>query len=86
MSPQERQARIDGHVASPVKTSPRVDKMKRELAALDGEVLPDFASNALVAIPVQAGGLNPISDLWYIEREIDNTATCVSTSLNWLAK
>lgn len=49
--------------------------MKRELAALDGEVLPDFASNALVAIPVQAGGLNPISDLWYIEREIDNTAT-----------
>jgi len=75
MNPQERQARIDGHIASPVKTSPRVDKMKRELAALDGEVLPDFAANALVAIPVQAGGLNPISDLWYIEREIDNSTT-----------
>ncbi|MCF4988757.1 transcriptional regulator [Pseudomonas gessardii] len=75
LSPQERQARIDGHIASPVKTSPRVDKMKREVAALDGEVLPDFAANALVAIPVQAGGLNPISDLWYIEREIDNTIT-----------
>lgn len=75
LSPQERQARIDGHVASPVKTSPRVEKMKRELAAIEGEVLPDFASNALVAIPVQAGGLNPISDLWYIEREIDNTTT-----------
>ncbi|WP_016971639.1 ParB family protein [Pseudomonas tolaasii] len=75
MSPQERQARIDGHIASPVKTSPRIDKMKRELAALDGEVLPDFAANTLVAIPVQAGGLNPISDLWYIEREIDNADT-----------
>jgi ParB family protein of integrating conjugative element (PFGI_1 class) len=75
MTPQEKQKRIDGHVASPVKTSPKVDKMKRELAALDGETLPDFASNALVAIPVQAGGLNPISDLWYIEREIDNTVT-----------
>ncbi|MGZ0717705.1 ParB family protein [Pseudomonas gessardii] len=75
MSPQERQARIDGHIASPVKTSPRIDKMKRELAALDGEILPDFAANALVAIPVQAGGLNPISDLWYIEREIDNATT-----------
>lgn len=75
MSPQERQTRIDGHIASPVKTSPKVDKMKRELAALDGEVLPDFASNALVAIPVQAGGLNPISDLWYIESEIDNATT-----------
>jgi len=75
MSQEERQARIDGHIASPVKTSPRVDKMKRELAALDGEILPDFAANALVAIPVQAGGLNPISDLWYIEREIDNAST-----------
>lgn len=75
MSPQERQTRIDGHIASPVKNSPKVEKMKRELAALDGEVLPDFASNALVAIPVQAGGLNPISDLWYIEREIDNATT-----------
>lgn len=75
MSPQERRKRIDGHIASPVKSSPKVDKMKRELAALDGEVLPDFASNALVAIPVQAGGLNPISDLWYIEREIDNAMT-----------
>ncbi|QPO18809.1 MULTISPECIES: ParB family protein [Pseudomonas] len=75
MSQEERQARIDGHIASPVKTSPRVDKMKRELAALDGEILPDFAANALVAIPVQAGGLNPISDLWYIEREIDTAST-----------
>lgn len=75
MCPQERQARIDGHIASPVKTSPRVEKIKRELAALDGEILPDFAANALVAIPVQAGGLNPISDLWYIEREIDTAST-----------
>ena len=75
MSPEEQKSRLDGHVASPVKTSARVEKMKREVAALDGEILPDFAANALVAIPVQAGGLNPISDLWYIEREIDNPVT-----------
>ncbi len=75
MSPEEQKSRVDGHVASPVTTSARVDKMKREVAALDGEILPDFAANALVAIPVQAGGLNPISDLWYIEREIDNPVT-----------
>ncbi|MBC3248609.1 ParB family protein [Pseudomonas fluorescens] len=75
MSPEEQKSRLDGHVASPVKTSARVEKMKREVAALDGEILPDFAANALVAIPVQAGGLNPISDLWYIEREIDNPIT-----------
>ena len=75
MSPEEQKSRLDGHVASPVKTSARVEKMRREVAALDGEILPDFAANALVAIPVQAGGLNPISDLWYIEREIDNPVT-----------
>lgn len=75
MSSEEQQNRVAGHVASPVKTSARVEKMKREVAALDGEILPDFAANALVAIPVQAGGLNPISDLWYIEREIDNPVT-----------
>ncbi|WP_278406019.1 ParB family protein [Pseudomonas rhodesiae] len=75
MSQEEQKSRLDGHVASPVKTSARVEKMKREVAALDGEILPDFAANALVAIPVQAGGLNPISDLWYIEREIDNPVT-----------
>ncbi|MFJ3119584.1 ParB family protein [Pseudomonas protegens] len=71
MSSEERQARLDGHIASPVTTSPRVLQVKQRLAAIDGEELPDFDSNALVAIPVQAGGLHPISDLWYIEREID---------------
>ena len=75
MSLEEQKSRLDGHIASPVTTSARVEKMKREVAALDGEILPDFAANALVAIPVQAGGLNPISDLWYIEREIDNPVT-----------
>lgn len=75
MSPEEQKNRLEGHIASPVSTSARVEKMKREVAALDGEILPDFAANSLVAIPVQAGGLNPISDLWYIEREIDNPVT-----------
>ncbi|TVT83985.1 ParB family protein [Pseudomonas sp. H3(2019)] len=70
---EEKQARLDGHIASPVTTSPRVLHVKQQLAAMEGEQLPDFEANALVAIPVQAGGLHPISDLWYIEREIDTT-------------
>ncbi|AZC52678.1 ParB-like nuclease domain containing protein [Pseudomonas chlororaphis subsp. piscium] len=72
LSDAEKQARLDGHVASPVTTSARVQQVKQRLAAMDGEELPDFAANALRAIPVQAGGLHPISDLWYIEREIDS--------------
>lgn len=71
LSQAETQARLEGHIASPVTTSSRVQQVKQQLAAIDGEQLPDFAANALVAIPVQAGGLHPISDLWYIEREID---------------
>jgi len=49
MSQEERQSRLDGHVASPVSTTPRVTEMKQRLAALDGETLPDFNANALVA-------------------------------------
>lgn len=67
----EEQTRLEGHVVSPVTTTAKVHQIKQRLAAIDGEELPDFHANALVAIPVQAGGLHPISDLWYIEREID---------------
>lgn len=71
LSEEERKALIDGHVVSPVSTTDRVFEMKRQLAALDGEHLPDFKANALISIPVQAGGLHPISDVWYIERIMD---------------
>jgi len=36
-----------------------------------GDKLPDFEANALRAIPVQVGGLYPISDVWYIESGLD---------------
>ncbi|MBI6701269.1 chromosome partitioning protein ParB, partial [Pseudomonas syringae] len=68
---EERIARLEAHVVTPVSTTDRVFEIKRQVAALDGEELPDFKANALVSIPVQAGGLHPISDVWYIERIID---------------
>src|SRR3546814_20732396 len=36
-----------------------------------GDKLPDFEVDALRAIPVQAGGLYPISAVWYIEPGLD---------------
>lgn len=36
-----------------------------------GDALPDFEANVLRAIPVQAGGLYPITDVWYIEPGLD---------------
>ncbi|WP_148193579.1 ParB family protein [Pseudomonas syringae] len=70
-SEEEREARLAGHIVSPISTTERVQDVKRQLAALDGENLPDFKKNALISIPVQAGGLHPISDVWYIERILD---------------
>lgn len=71
LTPEQEQERIAGHIASPANLSQRVIETKAKVAALSGETLPDFNSNCLVAIPVQAGGLHPITDLWYIERQID---------------
>lgn len=71
LTPQEQQERVAGHIASPANLSQRVVETKAKIAAMSGETLPDFNSNCLVAIPVQAGGLHPITDLWYIERQID---------------
>ena len=37
-----------------------------------GDALPpDFSANVLQSIPVQAGGLYPISDVWYIDPGLD---------------
>lgn len=71
LTEEERAARLAGHIVSPISTTERVQDVKRQLAALDGENLPDFKTNALISIPVQAGGLHPISDVWYIERILD---------------
>ncbi len=68
----ELTARLDGHIVTPDGIGPKVREVQRRIAAESGETLPDFNSDALRAIPVQAGGLHPVSDLWYIERVLDN--------------
>lgn len=68
----ESQARIDAHIVSPIPgLTERTQAMKRQLAQATGEPIPDFAESCLHAIPVQVGGLHPITDLWYIERQLD---------------
>ncbi|MDE2052222.1 MAG: hypothetical protein KGJ72_14515 [Gammaproteobacteria bacterium] len=68
----ERNARIEAHIVSPIETTERLRAIERTIAEATGESLPDFKSNALNAIPVQAGGLYPISDVWYIEPGLDD--------------
>ena len=56
---------------SPAPTTERLQSIQRMVADQMGDKLPDFEADALRAIPVQAGGLYPISDVWYIEHGLD---------------
>ncbi|EZO59897.1 integrating conjugative element ParB [Pseudomonas aeruginosa] len=69
LTDEERAEVLAGHIVSPVST--RIQQTRQRLAGLEGEHLPVFGESALQAIPVQVGGLHPITDLWYIERSID---------------
>lgn len=71
LSEEERADRLNGHIVTPDGIGQKVRDVQRRIAAEHGETLPDFNSDALRAIPVQAGGLHAISDVWYIERNTD---------------
>jgi len=56
---------------SPAATTDRLQSIQRLVATQAGDTLSDFGANVLRAIPVQAGGLYPITDVWYIEPSVD---------------
>ena len=56
---------------TPAPTTDRLQTIQRLVADHMGDTLQDFEANVLKAIPVQAGGLYPISDVWYIEPGLD---------------
>ncbi len=60
------------HIVSPAPTTERLQSIQRMVADQLGDALPpDFSANVLQSIPVQAGGLYPISDVWYIDPSLD---------------
>ncbi len=70
--PADRDAeRLQGHIVSPALTTERLQSIQRLVADQMGDKLLDFETDALRAIPVQVGGLYPISDVWYIEPGLD---------------
>lgn len=64
--------RLQGHIVSPAVSTDRLQAIQQLVAEHTGEALPDFTDNVLRAIPVQAGGLFPITDVWYIEPNLDS--------------
>ncbi|MBI2749024.1 MULTISPECIES: ParB family protein [Comamonadaceae] len=64
--------RLQEHIVSPAPTTERLRSIQRMVADQLGDALPpDFSANVLQSIPVQAGGLYPISDVWYIDPGLD---------------
>ena len=60
------------HIISPAPTTERLQSIQRMVADQLGDALPpDFSANVLQSIPVQAGGLYPISDIWHIDPGLD---------------
>lgn len=71
-SPSESANRkVEAHIVSPASTTPRLEAIQKTIAQVAGECPETFRDNAVRAIPVQAGGLHPISDVWYIDAGLD---------------
>ena len=67
----QRSALLQEHIVSPAPTTDRLQSIQRLIADHTGEAHNDFESNVLQAIPVQVGGLYPISDVWHIDAGLD---------------
>jgi ParB family protein of integrating conjugative element (PFGI_1 class) len=63
--------KLQEHIVSPAISTERLQAIQHLVAGHTGEAVPDFADNVLHAIPVQVGGLFPITDVWYIEPGLD---------------
>lgn len=64
---------IDEHIVSPVETTSRLNAIQGMVSELTGDTEPNFKTNVLKSIPVQAGGLYAISDIWHIGVNLDNS-------------
>nr|WP_318248442.1 hypothetical protein [Paraburkholderia sp. XV] len=61
------------HVVSPAANTERLHEIQQLVAAHSGgDSPPEFATTVIQAVPVQAGGLYPVSDMWAIAPALDD--------------
>jgi ParB family protein of integrating conjugative element (PFGI_1 class) len=69
----QQRERIASNTISPISgVTARTQAIKVQLAQATGETIPTFEQACLESIPIQAGGVHPVADLWYIERAVDS--------------
>ena len=65
-------ASISEHIVSPAASTPRLLSIQRLVAEQLGDATaPAFPDQVLQYIPLQAGGLYPITDIWYVEPSLE---------------
>lgn len=72
---EDEAKRRQDHIVSPAPATERLQAIRQLVADHTGETIPNFASTVVQAIPVQAGGLYPIADVWYIAPALDDPTT-----------
>lgn len=63
--------RMRAPIVSPDETAERLQTSQRIVTQATGEALPDLQTSAGRTVPVQARERYPISDVWYIEPDVD---------------
>ncbi|MFG6892121.1 ParB family protein [Burkholderia pseudomallei] len=64
---------VQQHIVSPASDTGRLQALRQLVAEHTGDDMPsDFATTVIQAVPVQAGGLYPISDVWVIAPTLDD--------------
>lgn len=71
--PNDDAGPVQQHIASPAPDTGRLQALRQLVAEHTGDDVPaDFATTVIQAVPVQAGGLYPISDVWVIAPTLDD--------------
>ncbi|KVT58093.1 ParB family protein [Burkholderia ubonensis] len=71
--PNDDAGSVQQHVVSPAPDTGRLQALRQLVAEHTGDDTPsDFATTVIQAVPVQAGGLYPISDVWAIAPTLDD--------------
>lgn len=72
-APNDDTGPVQQHVVSPAPDTGRLQALRQLVGEHTGDDTPsDFATTVIQAVPVQAGGLYPISDVWAIAPTLDD--------------
>lgn len=81
-SDEQQRERMTADKLSPISgVTARTQSIKEQLAQSTGEKIPNIELGHLQSVPVLAGGVHPVADLWDVEPAIDSPESLRQTIL-----